>query len=83
VATRSVSDEFDADGVYLNTATIGLPPRRTVDALHAVLDRWQRGLSDATEFDEAVTRSRAGYAAVVGVDPAAVAIGPQVSVFTG
>ncbi len=56
MATRSVSDEFTADGVYLNTATMGLPPRRAVDGLHAVLDRWQRGLSDATEFDAAVTR---------------------------
>jgi selenocysteine lyase/cysteine desulfurase len=83
MATRSVSDEFTADGVYLNTATMGLPPRRAVDALHAVLDRWQRGLSDATEFDAAVTRSRAGYAALVGVDQAVVAVGPQVSVFAG
>jgi kynureninase len=65
MATRSVSDEFTADGVYLNTATMGLPPRRAVDALHAVLDRWHRGLSDATEFDAAVTRSGAGYAALV------------------
>jgi selenocysteine lyase/cysteine desulfurase len=83
MATRSVSDEFTADGVYLNTATMGLPPRRAIDALHAVLDRWQRGLSDATEFDAAVTRSRAGYAALVGVDQAVVAVGPQVSVFAG
>ena len=66
---------------YTSTPTMGLPPRRTVDALHTTLDRWQRGLSGATEFDEAVNRSRASYAALVGVDPAAVAVGPQVSVF--
>lgn len=82
-SSLAVSDEFDADGLYLDTATMGLPPRRTVDALHTTLDRWQRGLSSATDFDEAVNRSRASYAALVGIDPAAVAIGPQVSVFSG
>lgn len=75
--------EFEAEGIYLNTATMGLPPRRTVEAGVAALRAWQRGTSVATDFDVAVERSRSAFARMVGVRPDDVAIGPQVSVFTG
>jgi kynureninase len=35
--------EFQAEGVYLNTASLGLPPRAVLRALHEVLEGWQRG----------------------------------------
>jgi selenocysteine lyase/cysteine desulfurase len=83
---RSIADasaEFEADGIYLDTATMGLPPRRAVEAGIAVLRGWQNGASVATDFDVAVERSRSAFARMVGVEPDEVAIGPQVSVFTG
>jgi selenocysteine lyase/cysteine desulfurase len=85
-ARFSIADaarEFEAQGIYLNTATMGLPPRRAVDAGIAVLREWQSGTSVAADFDVAVERSRSAFARLVGVHPDEVAIGPQVSVFTG
>ncbi|WP_307816557.1 aminotransferase class V-fold PLP-dependent enzyme [Nocardioides limicola] len=84
--TRTLEDaraEFEPTGVYLNTATMGLPPRRTIQAGLDALHAWQHGTSTADGFDVAVERSRRAFAALVGVDVGHVAIGPQVSVFTG
>jgi selenocysteine lyase/cysteine desulfurase len=75
--------EFEAEVTYLDTATLGLPPRRTVAAVQAALDAWRRGTADAVAFDEAVESSRRAYARFVGVDPSWVAIGAQVSAAVG
>ncbi|HSK25082.1 MAG TPA: aminotransferase class V-fold PLP-dependent enzyme [Egicoccus sp.] len=75
--------EFDAEVVYLNTATLGLPPRRTMAAVMAALDDWRRGTVDAAAFDTAVEASRRDYARLVGVDPSWVALGSQVSSLVG
>jgi len=32
--------------IYLDSATYGLPPRPTVEALHQALDAWQSGTAD-------------------------------------
>jgi selenocysteine lyase/cysteine desulfurase len=79
----AVQAEFDADGVYLNTASLGLPPRRSLDALAVALDAWRAGRSQPPEFDAPIAAARNSYAALVGVDPSSVAIGSQVSVFAG
>jgi selenocysteine lyase/cysteine desulfurase len=76
-------DEFAADGIYLNTATLGLPPRRAWRALQAALADWRAGTADAVQYDVPLAAARSCYAALVGVDPAAVAVGSQVSVFAG
>lgn len=78
-----VQAEFAPDGVYLDTATMGLPPRRTLTAVQAALDRWGRGVDDALAYDAALERSRRSYASLVGVDPSWVAVGAQVSSFVG
>lgn len=75
--------EFAADGPYLNTATLGLPPRRTLAALEVALDAWRRGTTDAVAFDGHVDASRSRYATLVGVRPEDVAVGSQVSAFVG
>jgi len=77
------SDAFAVEGVYLDTASIGVPPRVTIDALHAELDRWARGAARPADFDSYVQRARNAYAALVGVPASWVACGPQVSVFAG
>ncbi len=75
--------EFVPDVTYLDTASLGLPPRRSVEALRAAEDRWRAGRADARGYDEPLANARKSYAALVGVDPSAVAVGSQVSVFAG
>ena len=75
--------EFDPEVVYCNTATLGLPPRRTIAALESTLADWRSGRSDAVGFDDAVERARAAFAGLVGVDALSVAIGSVVSPFVG
>jgi selenocysteine lyase/cysteine desulfurase len=74
---------FTPDGPYLATATAGLPPRQTVEAMDAVLEDWRRGLLDATAFDPVIAETRSLYADLTGVAPATVAIGHQVSPLVG
>lgn len=75
--------EFAADVTYLDTATMGLPPQRTVAAVAAALERWGRGVDDAVAYDDAVEDSRRAYAELVGVDASWVATGAQVSTIVG
>ena len=77
------SEEFDAECVYLDTASLGLPPRRTTEALRAELDRWRLGQRHAPDYDEFVNRARWLFGGLVSVDPACIAIGPQASVYAG
>lgn len=75
--------EFEPEALYLNTASMGLPPVRTTSALHATLDAIAHGRCNAPDFDAAVAASRATYAELVGVDPSDVAIGSQASALVG
>jgi selenocysteine lyase/cysteine desulfurase len=79
----AAQEEFSSDVAYLNTATLGLAPRRTLAAVETSLDAWRRGTADAAGFDAVVAASRRDFARLVGVDPAAVAVGGQVSAFVG
>ncbi len=72
--------EFDRCPGYLNAATMGLPPRTTVAALRADLDRWATGTARADTYDEAVRRARSAYATLVRSPLDRVAVGSQVSV---
>lgn len=76
-------DEFDSDLTYLNTATVGLPPRRAWDALQVALRDWRAGHNDLLAHDAAVARAREQYARLVGIPEAQVAVGAQVSSFAG
>lgn len=75
--------DFPGARGYLNTASIGLPPAVAVDALRAAADEWTAGRATAPGYDPVVARGRAAWARLHGVDPTQVAIGPQVSYFTG
>ena len=75
--------EFASETVYLDTASIGLPPRRSLEALDAVVRDWRAGRANGPDFDLPIAAARASYAALVGVDAANVAVGSQVSVFVG
>jgi len=75
--------EFDHEGIYLNTTTMGLPPTRSWQALQAALQDWRRGTANAPDYDEPLRAARTSYAGLVGVPPSAVAVGGQVSMFVG
>jgi selenocysteine lyase/cysteine desulfurase len=79
VAGRS----FCADGVYLDTATYGLPPHTVIEAMAYELDKWSRGVGRISEYDAALAHSRELFASLVKVDPSHVAVANQVSVHVG
>jgi selenocysteine lyase/cysteine desulfurase len=80
---EAAQKEFEPAGVYVNTASIGLPPRRTVEALEKAIEAWRTGRAEAADYDELVERARRLFAGMVGVAPDRVTIGNQVSPFTG
>ncbi len=82
-AVAAVRGEFDAHGVYLNTTSLGLPPRRATDALAAALESWRTGTAAPPDYDEPLEASRTSFATLVGTTPERVAVGPQTSVFVG
>lgn len=75
-------EQFENPRRYLSVASMGLPPRATVEALTADLAAWVDGTHDPRAFDGVVERSRASYASIVGVDVERVAQGSQTSVLT-
>lgn len=69
---------------YLDTATYGLPPQPTVDALDRAIRAWQAGSADWLEdWDRPTDEARVHFAALIGADPAEIASIPAASVGTG
>src|SRR5687767_2174685 len=71
--------EFEPRGTYLNSATMGLPPRVTLDALAGTIDEWREGVAHAPGYDAVIASARASFAGLVHVPASSVAIGSQVS----
>ncbi len=82
MSLRAAQAEFQTAGIYANTATIGLPPRRAVAALTEAIETWRTGRAEAAAYDEVVTRARQRFAALVNTTPERVAVGHQVSTFS-
>ena len=74
---------WDAEGVYLNTASYGLPPRPGWDAMQAALEDWRHGRTSWEGWGASVEAARATWARLMGVPPATVAIGATVSGLVG
>ena len=74
---------FSPDTAWLNTASYGLPPRPSWDAMQAAAAEWRHGRCGFDDWDRSVGTARASWARLHGVDPADVAIGSQVSPFVG
>jgi selenocysteine lyase/cysteine desulfurase len=70
---------WQPDPGWLNTASYGLPPRPTVEAVRAALLEWQRGAAPWSRWDAATGRARAAFARLVGAGPDDVAVGSAVS----
>jgi selenocysteine lyase/cysteine desulfurase len=74
---------WSPETVYLNTASYGLPPRPAWDALQAALGDWRGGRTSWERWADATDASRDAFAALVGVEPARVAVGATVSGLVG
>jgi selenocysteine lyase/cysteine desulfurase len=74
---------FEPDGVYLNTATYGLPPRPAVEAIDAVMDDWRHGRTSWEPWAEQTEVARASFARLVNASVEDVAQGTTVSEFVG
>lgn len=74
---------FEVPDGYLNSASIAIPPQRTLQAVSEAVAGWGRGAALATDFDEPVARARQGYADLVGTPVERVAIGPSASALIG
>jgi selenocysteine lyase/cysteine desulfurase len=79
---QAAQKEFEPTGVYVNTASIGLPPRRAVEAFDDAIETWRTGRAEAAEYDQLIDRARRQFAALTVTTPDRVAIGNQVSTFT-
>ena len=81
--TLVLRHEFQPTGVYLDSATYGLPPKVALQALSAVTAAWAGGRYDPVSCDQAVGRARSTFARLHNVFAADVAIGHQVSPMVG
>lgn len=80
---ESVQNEFAAGPGYLNTASVGIPPRVAVEAVRTRLTEWEEGRCDPVSFDADIERARDSYAQIVGTNIEAVGIVGQASVVSG
>ena len=71
------------EGVYLDSATYGLPPEPAWDALQAALDEWRGGTGRWEEWSEATQRARESFARLVHVPAERVAVGGSVGELFG
>jgi selenocysteine lyase/cysteine desulfurase len=76
-------EQWSPEGVYLNTASYGLPPRDGFEALQQALSDWRGGRTSWEHWGESTEGARAAFAAMVGVGAERVAIGATVSEFVG
>jgi selenocysteine lyase/cysteine desulfurase len=82
LAESLAADEFAPTTVYLNTASTGLLPARTVDALQRAVRAVAEGVPSDDTFEN-VEQARASFARLTGVSAARVAAGASVAVYTG
>jgi selenocysteine lyase/cysteine desulfurase len=75
--------QFAAGSGYLNTAAVGLPPRRAMTVIRRHLEDWEAGRCDPYAFDVDVDRARTAFARLVGCRSDHVAIISAVSVASG
>jgi selenocysteine lyase/cysteine desulfurase len=74
---------WEPHGVYLNTASYGLPPRPAWDALQAALADWRTGRTSWEHWGESTEAARASFARLIGVPLEWVATGSTVSGLVG
>jgi selenocysteine lyase/cysteine desulfurase len=76
-------DEWEPAGVYLNTASYGLPPRAAFEALEAVLADWRGGRTSWRPWHDTTDVARAAWARIAGCSVDDVTVGANVSGLIG
>jgi selenocysteine lyase/cysteine desulfurase len=76
-------DEWEPAGVYLNTASYGLPPRASWEALQAALNDWRGGRTGWREWHDQTDVARAAWARIAGCAVDDVSVGANVSGLLG
>jgi selenocysteine lyase/cysteine desulfurase len=74
---------WEQHGVYLNTATYGLPPKTAYEATTTALEDWRTGRTSEDAWEACTERARATFAKLVNVRPESVACGATVSELIG
>lgn len=82
-APEPLVDEFDPARIHLNTASMGLPPRRTVAAVRAATDAWASGTVDMEAHAADRERARSTYADLTGIPVDQVFTGSQTAALVG
>lgn len=83
VAVRELF-EPEPGTIYLDTATYGLPPRPTVEAMRRALSAWQDGSADfVADWETAGDEARGFFARLIGAGDDEIALVPTVSVGVG
>src|ERR671922_161035 len=67
---------WQPEGIYLNTASYGLPPRPAWDALQAALADWRTGRTSWEAWCDATEGARTRFGRLVGVPARSPQIGP-------
>jgi selenocysteine lyase/cysteine desulfurase len=75
----SFGETFRVPPGYLNTASIGIPPGRVVDAMTVMIRDWSTGTARPPGYDDPVAQARQAWAGLIGVPAERVAIGGGVS----
>jgi selenocysteine lyase/cysteine desulfurase len=74
---------WQPEGIYLNTASYGLPPTPAWDALQAALEEWRAGRTSWEHWNEATRAARGDFARLCGVPAEWVAVGGAASALVG
>jgi selenocysteine lyase/cysteine desulfurase len=74
---------WQPEGIYLNTASYGLPPTPAWEALQAALADWRGGRTSWEHWNEATQAARTSFARLCRVPSEWVAVGGAVSYFVG
>ena len=74
---------FAVEPGYLDTASIGVPPVETVEAMREALATWAAGRARPHDYDPLVVAARTAFAGLVDVEPDDVCVGSQVSALAG
>jgi selenocysteine lyase/cysteine desulfurase len=80
---REIGDFWEQRGIYLNTATYGLPPKPAFDATVAALENWRTGRTSEDAWEASTESARITFAGILGVEPCNVAVGATVSELIG
>ena len=74
---------WSPEGVYLNTASYGLPPDPGWEALQEALGDWRAGRTSWEHWGEATERARRAFAQLCSVPADWIAVGANVSTMVG